>query len=69
MKLIDDAKRTWHRLWSVRLALLSAALSGAEFAMPYIAPAQSSRTFAALAAVVSIGAGIARIVAQPKVWR
>lgn len=65
MKLIDDWKRTAHRLWSVRLALLSAALSAAEFAIPYIAPDIRSGRFAVLAFAVSIAAAVARIVAQP----
>jgi hypothetical protein len=67
MTLIDDARKVWHRLWSVRLALLSAGLSAAEFAMPYIAPVQPSGRFAALAALISVAAAVARIVAQPRI--
>lgn len=65
MKFIDDWKSKAHRLWSVRLALLSAALSAAEFAIPYFAPDISSGRFAAVAFAVSIAAAISRIVAQP----
>ncbi|HEX7687332.1 MAG TPA: hypothetical protein VF453_06485 [Burkholderiaceae bacterium] len=66
MKLIDDAGKTWHRLWSVRLAILAALLGAADAALPYIAPAHSSPAFAALTAAVSLAAAGARLVAQPK---
>ncbi|RTL37175.1 MAG: hypothetical protein EKK53_21635 [Burkholderiales bacterium] len=68
-KLIDDARSIWHRLWSVRLALISAALSAVEFALPHFAPSERSGAFAATAGVVSLAAAVARLVAQPKVWR
>ena len=66
--LIDDAGRVWHRLWSVRLALLGALFSGAEFALS-LAPQTVSDLvgpgrFAAVAAVVGIGAAVARLVQQ-----
>lgn len=67
MKFIDDWKKKAHRLWSVRLALLSAALSAAEFALPYFAPEVPSRRFAFLAFVVGVGAAVSRIIAQPSV--
>ena len=69
MLLIDDARKVFRKAWSVRLALLSAALSAAEFALQYLAPAQSSGRFAALAGVVSLAAALARIVAQPKLTK
>lgn len=70
MTLIDDAGRVWHKLWSVRLALLSALLSAVEFALPLVpdswADSVGRGKFAAAALVVSIAAGVARIVSQPK---
>lgn len=66
MRLIDDWRRTVKRAWSVRLALLSGALSAIEFALPFMAPTVPSRRFAAAAAAVALAAAIARVVAQPK---
>jgi len=67
LSLIPDAAQLWPRLWSVRLAGLSALLSAAEFALPFFAPAVPSRLFAALAFVVAIAAAGARVVAQPAI--
>lgn len=64
MKLIDDWKRKWPKLWSVRLSLLAAAASGAEVAMTMWATGTAPILVLA-AATVSIGAAISRIVAQP----
>lgn len=63
---IPDWKRIARKAWSVRLAVLSGLLSAIEFALPYIAPQQPSRRFAAAAAVVALAAAIARLVAQPR---
>ncbi|HEY0955830.1 MAG TPA: hypothetical protein VGE36_13780 [Roseateles sp.] len=68
MKLIDDARHVWHRLWSVRLALLGALFSAAEFAVSLapesVAEIVGRGRFAAVAFVVGIGAAIARVVQQ-----
>lgn len=69
MRLIDDAGRLWHRLWSVRLSLLAAGLGAVDAAMPFLAPEHASRRFAAATAVVALAAGIARLVSQPKARR
>lgn len=70
MQLIDDARKTWHRLWSVRLALLSALLSAAEFALPLVpdsvADVIGRGRFAAAAFAISVGAAVARVVSQPR---
>lgn len=66
MTLIEDAGKVWHRLWSVRLSLLAAALGAADAAMPFIAPEHASPRFAAAAAAVSVGAALSRLVAQPR---
>lgn len=73
MQLIDDARRLWLRFWSVRLSLLSALLSAAEFALPMIPDGVAEfigrGRFAAAAFAISMGAAMARIVAQPKARR
>ena len=63
--LIPDWKLIWKRAWSVRLALLAALLSGIEVAVGVWATGNPP-IFAGIAFVASLGAGIARIVAQPK---
>lgn len=70
MKLIDDWQLLLRKAWSIRLNLLSALLSAAEFALPLIpdgvADAIGRGRFAAAAFAISISAAVARIVAQPK---
>lgn len=66
MTLIPDWKRRWRKLWSIRLAALSALLSGAELAVPYLDGLIRPHLLAALAAATAIGAALARLVAQPK---
>ncbi len=64
MKLIDDWKKQWPKLWSVRLALLAALASAIEVAVQgYLSGAPP--LFAIASFCTSIGAAIARIVAQP----
>jgi len=69
VKLITDASRLWPRLWSVRLAVLSALLSACEVALPYAAPSTQSIPWAALSGLVALAAAVARIVAQPALYR
>lgn len=70
LPLVDDWRRIMRRAWSVRLALLSALLSGAEFALPMMPDSLVDLVgrgrFAAGAFVISIAASIARLVAQPR---
>ena len=66
MKLIDDWKAVAKRAWSMRLIVLSAVLSAAEVALPYLDDRFPRGTFAVLAGVVSLAAGIARVLAQPE---
>lgn len=65
MELIEDAKQVLLRAWSVRLALLSAALSALEVALPFFTTFIPPNTMAILAVCTSAGAAVARIVAQP----
>ena len=65
MELIADAKQVLLKAWSVRLALLSAALSALEVALPFFTTFIPPNTMAILAVCTSAGAAVARIVAQP----
>ena len=61
--MIPEA-RHWHRLWSIRLAVLSAALSACEALVPLWQPHMPGGVFAALATVVGVAAAVARTVKQ-----
>lgn len=65
MPLIKDWKRKFPRLWSVRLAVLAGVLSGIEVGFNLYATG-SAPVIVVGAMVVSLGAAIARIVAQPR---
>jgi hypothetical protein len=65
MNLIDDWKAVATKAWSMRLALIATILSALEVAIPYMDWMFSRGTFAALAGIVSLAAGIARLVDQP----
>jgi hypothetical protein len=68
MQLIENWKQIALKAWSSRLAWLSALLSATEVALPFfdgLLPVEKG-TFAILALLVSAGAGIARLVAQPE---
>lgn len=65
MTLIDDWKQKFPKLWSVRLALLSALLGVAELTLPLFQSFIPPMTFAVLSVAASLAAAIARIVAQP----
>lgn len=67
MKLIKDARYLWTRLWSVRLALLSALLSAIETAMNYISTGQTP-IFVVGAFLVSIGSVVARLIDQETLY-
>ena len=71
MTLIEDWKAVTAKAWSMRLVLLAGVLSGLEVAMSSIMEFFKplgiipSGTFAVLSALVSAGALVARVVAQP----
>lgn len=66
MAFIDDWKRQFPKLWSVRLALLAAVLSAFEVGFNLYATG-SAPLIALSAMLVSLGSAIARVVAQPSV--
>lgn len=73
MKLIDDVESKWHRLWSLRLAILSAAF-GAIIATYATLPADwlpAIPNWLKLACAVGtfiapVSSAAARVVKQPK---
>lgn len=65
MNLINDWQRLWHRLWSIRLSLLSALAGTVQSVWDYIATGQP-RWFVIAATLSSFGAAVVRLVAQPK---
>lgn len=68
-RLVDNWRCVLRYGWSLRLMVLSTVLSGLEVAMPYldgVLPVGRG-TFGALAGLTTIGAAVARFVAQSKV--
>lgn len=68
MKLATNWREVLRHAWSIRLIIMAGLLSGAEAALPYmgalpIAPG----VFAVLSLLVTGGAFVARLVAQPSV--
>lgn len=66
MALIPDWRRVLRMAWSVRLAALAGLLSAAEAVLPWFAGDMPLAWFAVLSAVASIGAVVARLLAQPR---
>lgn len=66
IKLIEGWHRIASRLWSIRLSLLAALLSALEVGFSLYATG-SAPIIVMAACIISIGAAVARIVAQPKV--
>lgn len=66
MTLAHDWRDILKRAWSVRLIALAAVLSGLEVALPFIPALERvpMGVFAALSALVTAAALVARIVAQ-----
>lgn len=69
MDLIPNAGAVLKHAWSVRLIGLSLVLSGAEVALPLVRDVLpvGQGTFALLSFFTTVGAGLARFVAQRKV--
>ena len=66
MKFIDDASKQFPKLWSVRFALLAAIASAIEAGMNLYASGTAPLLVVA-AGLTSLGAALARVVAQPSV--
>ena len=65
MKLIDDWRAQLNRLWSIRLALLSALFSALEAGLPPFVDSIPPRLFATLSAVAAVGTILVRLLRQP----
>ncbi len=68
MKLLDNWAEVVRRAWSVRLAILSAILGAVEIGVQFLAATHQTPWFAMGAAITSLAAALARIVAQPKAF-
>ncbi len=70
---LDDWRRVLRRAWSIRLSLLAAAFTAAEVVVPLFGDVllnvMPRGAFVLLAFAASIGATVARIVAQPEMHR
>ena len=64
MQLIPDAKHIWHRLWSMRFSLATAAVCVADELMAYLMPDHPTLHLALIAAGLSFAAAISRVVLQ-----
>lgn len=64
MKIIPNWREVLKWAWSIRLAALAAVLSGVEIVLPFFVESFPRGAFAALSFVSTVGAFIARFVAQ-----
>lgn len=62
--LLENWRQILTKAWSVRLMALAAVLSGLEVAMPYLDGSMPQGRFAAVSAVVTSAALLARLLAQ-----
>ncbi len=67
--LLDDWRRVLRRAWSIRFSLLAAAFTAAEVVVPLFGDVLPRGAFVLMALAASIGATVARIVAQPEMHR
>jgi len=66
VKFIEDARKQFPKLWSVRFALLAAVASAIEAGMNLYATGTAPILVVATG-MASLGAAIARVIAQPSV--
>ena len=64
--LLDDWRRVARRAWSIRLSIVAAIFTAAEVVVPLFGDVLPRGVFVMLAFSASIGAAIARLVAQPE---
>lgn len=67
--LLDNWRCVLRRAWSIRFSLLAAAFTAAEVVVPIFGDVLPRGLFVLLAFAASIGATVARIVAQPEMHR
>jgi hypothetical protein len=66
MKLIPNARQA-SKMWSVRLAAISAALAAAEASLPLWSEVIPAGAFAALSSIVAVAAAVARVIKQANI--
>ena len=66
LSLLDDWRRVARRAWSIRLSVVAAIFTAAEVVVPLFGDVLPRGVFVLLAFSASIGAAIARLVAQPE---
>jgi len=66
MKLISNAQQA-SRMWSIRLAALSAALAAAETTLPLWSDIIPDGAFAALSSGLAVAAAAARVIKQANI--
>ena len=64
--LLDDWRKIARRAWSIRLSIVAAIFTAAEVVVPLFGDVLPRGLFVLLAFSASIGAAIARLVAQPE---
>ena len=69
LSLLVDWRNVLRRAWSIRFSLLAAAFTAAEVVVPIFGDLLPRGLFVLLAFAASIGATVARIVAQPEMHR
>ena len=67
--LLEDWRRIARRAWSIRLSIVAAVFTAAEVVVPLFGDVLPRGAFVLLAFIASIGAAVARLVAQPEVRR
>lgn len=68
-QLIDNWRFLATRLWSIRLGMLAALLSGIEVVLPLFESAMPRGMFAISSFFVTVGAVVSRLVAQPSIHK
>ena len=66
ISLLDDWSKIARRAWSIRLSIVAAIFTAAEVVVPLFGDVLPRGVFVLLAFSASIGAAIARLVAQPE---
>jgi hypothetical protein len=63
VKLIDQPSK-WHRLWSLRFAILAALFGALELALPLWQDVIPQTAFAALSTLCAAAAAVSRVIKQ-----
>lgn len=68
MQLVENWDQIIKKAWSVKFSILAALLGGAEVAVQLVKPAGiPDGVFAGIAAIVSMGATLARVLQQQEI--